>query len=85
MIDASGRDRMGPLDVERRFAHDVVVLGGHSVLVDDLEARRIGDAEELVEGMQIGLERGVDPFLDNGDRLAGTGSGDGGAARPGES
>ena len=33
---------------------------------------------------QIGAERGIDPFLDDGDRLAGTVAGDGGAAGAGE-
>ena len=33
---------------------------------------------------QIGVERGVDPLLDDGDRLAGTVAGDGGAAGAGE-
>ena len=78
------RDRMGPLDVERSFAHDVDVLGGHSVLVDDLEAWWVGNAVELVEGLQIGFERGVDAFLDDGDRLAGAGTGDRCAARAGK-
>ena len=80
----TGRDRVRPLDVERRLAHDVEVLGGDSVLVHDLEARRSRNPEELVEGMQIGAERGVDPFLDDRDRLAGTVAGDGGAAGTGE-
>ena len=60
------------------------VLGGHSVLVDNLEARRSRNAEELVEGIQIGTERGVDPLLDDGDRLAGTVAGDRGAPGAGE-
>jgi hypothetical protein len=53
-------------------------------LVHDLEGRRVRNTEELVEGMQIGFERGVDPFLDDGDRLASTGTGDRGTASAGE-
>ena len=79
-----GRDRVCPLDVERRLAHHVEVLGGDAVLVHDLEAGRIRNPEELVEGMQIGGDRGIDPLLDDRDRLAGTVARDGGAAGTGE-
>ena len=68
---------MRPLDVERGLADDVEVLRGDAVLVHDLEAGGSRDAEELVEGRQVGAERGVDPLLDDGDRLAGAVAGDG--------
>ena len=68
---------MRPLDVERGLADDVEVLRGDPVLVHDLEAGGSRNSEELVEGSQIGTERGVDPLLDDGDRLAGTVAGDG--------
>ena len=77
----AGGDRVRPLDVERGLADDVEVLGGDSVLVHDLEAGRSRNSEELVEGRQVGRERGVDPLFDDGDRLAGAVAGDGRAAR----
>ena len=75
---------MRPLDVERGFADDIEVLGRDPVLVHDLEARRSRDAEELVEGRQVGGDRRVDPFLDDGDRLARTVAGHRGTAGPGK-
>ena len=43
-----------------------------------------GNSEKLVERIEIGTQGGVDPFLDNRDRLAGTGSGDRGAVGAGK-